>query len=269
MALPLALQLYSLRETAKDDFPGVLQQVAGMGYKGVEFAGLHGHEPAQVAKMVGDLGMQCVSAHMSLPTAENVDQVVADAKALGISFVVAGGGPADYQDEGSVRAIAEKFATAAELLAPHDLLFGIHNHWWEFDHQVGGECPHDMMMAQCGDAFAQLDVCWAAFGGHDPAAVIERNAGRVHLLHVKDSTLEKTDEGRPATPHVAVGSGKVDIPACVEAAQQAGTRWLIVELDSCATDMAEACRQSAQYMIQNDLAEGSGAGGCCSGCCGQ
>jgi len=267
MALPLALQLYSLREDAAEDFPQVLRKTAAMGYKGVEFAGLHGHEPAEVAKMVADLGMECVSAHLGLATKENVNEIVEQAKALGLSYVVSGGGPPDYKDEASIKAIAEKFATSAELLAPHGLAFGIHNHWWEFDHDVAGQCPHDIMMSLCGKAFAQVDVCWAAFGGHDPAAVIERNAGRVQLLHIKDSSLEKNAEGRPATPHVAVGAGKVDIPACVAAGEKAGTKWLIVELDNCATSMEEAVRQSAQYMISNGLAEGTKPGGCscCSG----
>jgi len=256
MALPLGLQLYSLREDAAKDFPTVLKKVADMGYKGVEYAGLQGMAPADVAKIVADLGMQGVSAHMGVATEENVGQIVDEAKALGLSYVVSGGGPPDYADAEAIESIAGKFAKAAELLAPHGLKFGIHNHWWEFDHDVDGTCPHDLMMAQCGTAFAQVDVCWAAFGGHDPAAVIARNAGRVDLLHIKDSSLEKNAEGRPATPHTAVGQGNVDIPACVAAGQPAGSAWLIVELDSCATDMEEAVRQSARYLIDNGLAEG-------------
>lgn len=268
MALPLALQLYSLREDAQQDFIGVLKQVAGMGYKGVEFAGLHGHDPAEIAKIVADLGMVCASAHMGLPTSENVNQIADEAKALGIPFVVSGGGPPNYADADAIQDIAEKFATAAALLEPHGLKFGIHNHWWEFDHEVDGQCPHDLMMAQAGTAFAQVDICWVAFGGDDPVDAIARNAGRVDLIHVKDSTLEKNAEGRPATPHVAVGEGNVDVPACIAAAEAAGSQWAIVELDSCGTDMEEACRKSAVYLLSNGLAEGTsccGGSSCCSG----
>ena len=265
MALPLALQLYSLREDAQGDLVGVLKRVAAMGYKGVEFAGLHGNDPAEIAQVVADLGMVCVSAHMGVPTQETVGETVEEAQALGIGYVVAGGGPPDYASADTIQAIAERFAAAAELLAPHGLKFGIHNHWWEFDHDVDGQCPHDLMMAQAGEAFAQVDICWAAFGGHDPAAVIARNAGRVDLLHVKDSSLEKNAEGRPATPHVAVGEGAVDIAASIAAAEKAGTAWAIVELDNCATDMEEAVRQSARFLIDSGLCEGNTP---CCGCCG-
>ncbi|MFW6164494.1 MAG: sugar phosphate isomerase/epimerase family protein [Planctomycetota bacterium] len=266
MALPLALQLYSLREDAKEDFFGVLERVAAMGYRGVEFAGLFDNDPAKVAQAVADLGMTAVSAHMGVPTRDSLGETVDTAKALGIDYVVGGGGPPDYADAESIQAIAERFAGAAELLEPHGLRFGIHNHWWEFDHDVDGQCPHDLMMARAGKAFAQVDICWAAFGGHDPAAVIARHAGRVDLLHVKDSSLEKNDEGRPATPHVAVGEGAVDIAASIAAAEQAGTAWAIVELDNCATDMEEAVRKSAAYLMSHDLAEGNPPScGCCGG----
>jgi sugar phosphate isomerase/epimerase len=257
MALPLGLQLYSLREDAAKDFPTVLQKVAKMGYKGVEFAGLHGRKPAELAKMVKDLGMVCVSSHLPLPTKENVNQVVDDAKALGIEYIVTGGGPDNFKDKASIQAISEKFAAAAELVAPHGMLVGIHNHWWEFDHKVGGRLPHSIMMSLCGKAFAQLDIYWARFGGSDPAKVLKNLSGRVQLLHVKDGTLEKNDKGGPCTPHTAVGKGKVDVPAAVKAAEKAETKWLLVELDSCATNMEEAVRDSARYLIGNGLAEGT------------
>jgi len=269
MPLPLAVQLYSLREEAEQDFAKVLMQVAAMGYKGVEFAGLHGLEPAAVAAMVADLGMVCASAHMGVATPETVNQIVDEAKALGLSHICSGGGPDNFKDMDSIKEISAGFAQAADLLAEHGIRFGIHNHWWEFDHQVEGRCPHDIMMELSGDAFAQVDVCWAAFGGDDPVRVIEANPGRVDLLHIKDHMLDKNDEGRPASDHLAVGTGKVDIPACVAAGEAAGSKWHIVELDSCATSMGQAVALSAMYMIQNGLAEGNTPGCCCAdgGCC--
>ena len=266
MAIPLALQLYSLREDAAKDFPLVLEKTAAMGYKGVEYAGFHDHDLAEVAKMVADLGMVGVSAHLSVVTSENVNEIVDQAKTLGLSYVVSGGGPPDYADADAVKKIAAKFATAAELLEPHGLKFGIHNHWWEFSQKVDGKPAHDLMMTQSGKAFAQIDICWVAFGGDDPADAVARNAGRVDLLHVKDSSLAKNDEGRPATPHTAVGDGNVDVPAAIAAAEKAGTAWAIVELDSCGTSMEEAVRKSAIYLMANGLAEGTKPCGGCS-CC--
>ena len=269
MPLPLALQLYSLREDAAEDFPLVLRKVAAMGYAGVEYAGLHGHDPAAVGKLVNDLGMVSASAHMPLADAGNVNEIVDTAQALGMSYVVGGGGPPDVASADTIKALADRFNAAADLLAPHGIRLGTHNHWWEFDHQVDGKCPHDVFMALAPSIFAQVDVYWARFGGDDPVKVIERNAGRVDLLHIKDGTLEKTDEGRPATPHTAVGAGKIDTPAVVAAGEACGAQWLIVELDNCATNMEEAVRQSAAYMLENGLALSSAGCGGCGKCCGR
>ena len=41
---PVALQLYSVREDMEADFAGTLQKVKEIGYDGVEFAGLFGHD---------------------------------------------------------------------------------------------------------------------------------------------------------------------------------------------------------------------------------
>ena len=43
MALPIALQVYSVRDFASEDFKGTMEKVKAMGYDGVELAGLYGH----------------------------------------------------------------------------------------------------------------------------------------------------------------------------------------------------------------------------------
>jgi sugar phosphate isomerase/epimerase len=56
---------------------------------------------------------------------------------------------------------------------------------------------------------------------------------------------------------VAVGSGSNNIKEIVAAADENVTRWLVVELDRCDTDMFEAIEQSYKYMISNKLASGN------------
>jgi len=199
---------------------------------------------------------------MPCPDKDNVNQVVDEAKALGIGYIVTGGWIDHYKDYASILSFAAKVEAGAELVAPHGLQVGIHNHWCEFDHQVESKLPHAIFMSLTRKAFAQLDIYWAQFGGTDPAKYLAKLKGRVPLLHVKDGTLEKNDKGGPCTPHTAVGAGKINTPAAVRAAEKAGTKWLLVELDNCATDMEQAVRDSAKFLISKGLAEGSG--GCCS-----
>ncbi|HUU34446.1 MAG TPA: hypothetical protein VMW48_10300, partial [Vicinamibacterales bacterium] len=73
---PIALQLYTLREIAAKDFIGVLEQVAEIGYAGVEPAGLQGHKAGDIRRVLDDLGLVCPSAHMPLATRDNLGEIV-------------------------------------------------------------------------------------------------------------------------------------------------------------------------------------------------
>ncbi len=48
MALPIALQLYSVRNEMEKDFKETQLKVKELGYDGVEFAGLFGYDAANV-----------------------------------------------------------------------------------------------------------------------------------------------------------------------------------------------------------------------------
>ena len=66
--IPIALQLYSIREDCARDLPGALKAVAGMGYEGVEFAGYHDRAAGELRQMCDDLGLKIVGTHIGLDT---------------------------------------------------------------------------------------------------------------------------------------------------------------------------------------------------------
>jgi len=255
---PIALQLYTLRQEAAQDFPGVLRTVAEIGYKGVEFAGLYGHDPSEVAKLIKDLGLRVSSSHTSLPTKENVQQIVDTEMILGNKRVISGFGANQFKTLDGCKAAADAFNQAAELLKPHGMTFGFHNHWGEFA-ALDGKYAYDILMAETRDVFSELDVYWTAWGKACPVDMLKKYGARIPLLHLKDGMLEQPH------PHTAVGSGKMDIPAIVAAADPNIAEWMIVELDECATDMTEAVRQSYKYLVSNNLAAGNKCTCCCGG----
>jgi sugar phosphate isomerase/epimerase len=87
---PISVQLYSLRDRTTTDFAGVLKDLADFGYAGVETAGLAGKTAKEVRQMVDDLGLVVSSAHIGLPTKENLGEIVDTAKTLGCSQVISG-----------------------------------------------------------------------------------------------------------------------------------------------------------------------------------
>ncbi len=251
MPKPISVQLYTLRAEAAQDFPAVLRAVAETGYAGVEFAGLHGHSPQQIRAIIDDLGLVTSSSHTGLPTQESVNQIVETEQALGNTRVISGFGPNDFKTMDDCKRSAERFQTAAELVKPHGMTFGMHNHWWEFQTVDDQRLIYDAVLEAAPDIFSELDVYWAAFAGQDAAAAVAAHTARLPILHIKDGMLEKDGA------MTAVGGGKLDMPAIIGAADPSVLEWLVVELDKCDTDMMEAVRQSYTYLTGQGLAAGS------------
>lgn len=250
---PIAIQLYTLRKDVYpggDDLAGVLWTVAEIGYKGVEFAGLHGADPKEIAKILSDLGLAVAGSHTGIPTPENVAQIADTELALGNKKAIGGFGGDLLKTVDGCKEAAEKLQQAIELLKPYGMMLGIHNHWWEFE-PVEGTYPYDIIMQEAPDIFSELDVYWAAWGKVNPIDVLRKYGPRIPLFHIKDGMLQQ------AHPHLAVGSGVLDMPAIIGAANPDVTEWLIVELDAFDGDMLEAVKESYRYLVSNGLAAGN------------
>lgn len=82
-----------------------------------------------------------------------------------------------------------------------------------------------------GEIKLELDTYWRAnFGAENPVDIIKKYSNRIVLVHIKDGLFESN------VPDVALGEGKMDIPAVVTALPEAG-RTLVIEFDKCGTDI--------------------------------
>jgi sugar phosphate isomerase/epimerase len=239
---------------ANQDFMGTLKKVADIGYKGVEVDTLRGFPATEVRRMLDDLGMVASSAHVRLPTSANLQETVDTAKTVGYDTVIVNSGPGDFATMDAIKARSNQLREAIELLKPRGLHLGYHNHWYEFD-IVDGRYGIDWLLEMTPGLESQVDVYWAAnFGNVGSAKVaefIEKHRSRITFLHLKDGPLVKGE------PMVAVGSGKMNIPACVFAADPKVLKWVVVELDACATDMLKAVENSYRFITDSGLAEGN------------
>lgn len=249
MPIPIAIQLYSVRDLQEKDFDGVLKQIAGIGYVGVETAGFPGTTPAKAAKLCKELELTITSAHAGLPIGGDKNNVLDLAKTLGIKRLVSGKGPDDFKTVDLIKRTCDQFNEAGRVCAENGMTFSIHNHWWEFEKLDGKPVYKYMLDYLDKSVLFEIDVYWVQTGGGNPAAVIKEIGKRAPLLHIKDGPCVQGQH------HTAVGDGKVDMASIAKAAAGTG-EWMIVELDSCATDMMEAVRKSYQYLIGKGLARG-------------
>ena len=249
--IPIALQLYSLREAAALDFRSVLERVARAGFVGVEYANLLGHDPRTVRGWTQDVGLVGVSAHRPLPIGDAMNEILDEMSELGIdTLVVPWAPPERFADLASIRGLGDDLLLAQQNAAARGIAVGYHNHEFELARVIDGRTGLEHLFDLVGaSVFAEVDVYWARVGGIDPAELITRMGPLVRLLHIKDGPADvKT------SPHVAVGSGTIDFHAI--AAASSHVAWDIVELDACATDMFEAVEASQRWLVGQGLARG-------------
>ena len=226
-----AIQLYTLRDLTAKDFAGTMKQVAALGYKYVEMAGYGDLGNAQSAKQALDAaGLTPTSGHWSIDQLEtNIEQVMADAEALGIDTVVCPYLPEDRrQDAKGYEATAKVLDTAGQHLHQKGMILAYHNHAFEFqkfDGKYGLDILYDNTARHL--VVAEIDVYWVKDGGEDPAAYIDKLADRVRLLHLKDMAMN--GEEKRFAP---VGAGIIDFKSILEAAEKHQIQWGIVEQDN-------------------------------------
>ena len=71
----------------------------------------------------------------------------------------------------------------------------------------------------------EVDLYWVYKAGTDPLRFVEKNAGRISLVHLKDSTPA------PAKNMADVGAGVIEFGKILSAAQRAGVKYAYVERD--------------------------------------
>jgi sugar phosphate isomerase/epimerase len=226
-AIPVGLELYSVRDALKEDPEGTVRAVAQMGYQAVEFYSPYFEwtdaQAKQMRKLMDNLGIRCYSTH------NNGDYFGADKIArvrdlnliLGCKYVVlAWTDPkaADPKSGGDAwKAVADRLNAAAETLEPSGLKPGYHNHQAEFM-GAPGHCPIDIIAKNTkSSVMLQLDVGTCVEAGSDPVAWIRANPGRIRSIHCKDWS---PDPGKGYK--VLFGEGVTDWKGIFRAAENGG-----------------------------------------------
>lgn len=247
---PIAVQMYTVREAAAQDFPGAIRRVAQIGYSGIELAGIFGFNPNILAQTLKELNLTCTSAHVPLPELrEDLANQINIYKTVGAKFLICPWLPPEERgDATGYAALAKELNEFGAQCKENGLQFCYHHHDFELE-RFNGRYGLDILLEETDPENVQLeaDTYWLEFAGEDPAAYIRRWPERVPLLHLKDMAATKERS------FAEVGSGTLNWPAIFEAAETGKTQWYIVEQDVCPDDPFESLQISFNN-LQNLLA---------------
>lgn len=194
-AIPIGLEMYSVRESLKKDPVVTVRAVAEMGYQGLEFYAPYfdWSETAakQMRKLLDELAIRCFSTHNDSAyfAADKIQRAADLNHILGSKYMIMASSEPKPGEDGW-KEVADTLNKSAETLAPSGLKVGYHNHQPEFA-GAPGQRPIEIIAKNTKPSVVlQLDVGTCLASGADPVAWIRSNPGRIRSIHCKDWSPE-------------------------------------------------------------------------------
>lgn len=227
--IPIALQLYSVRDVAGKDFEGALKQVAEMGFEGVEFAGYgkYGKDPEGLRKLLDDLKLKAAGTHIGAGSfaGDALKKTIDFHKTIGCKFLIVPGDGRYTKSDATNKEYAEFMTKAAEALKAEGLFTGHHNHTQEFAiEKESGKSYFDLFAERTSkDVVIQQDMGHTMAAKVDPTAIVKKYSGRVKTTHIKNRPSKESGK-KPF-----VGEDNFDWKAYATACYENGTEWFTLE----------------------------------------
>lgn len=240
-ALPApGVQLFTFYNVLDADVEGTLKNAAATGIKNIESAfskkgDYYGLPAKQFSALLNDLGMQWRSHHVfgmpfktpppNMPPfknlQENMNEILEDASAGGLKYLVAAHLPIGNSDE--VKASLDILNKSAEACQKAGIQLIYHNEPADFNN-IDGKTPYEVFLKQTSATALkfELDVAWAVKAGQDPVQLIEQHPGRFPLWHVKDLTKDYSTV-------LPVGEGVLDYKKYFSHAAKGGLEYYFLE----------------------------------------
>ncbi len=217
--IPVALQLWSVREDMKRDFAATAAEVAKIGYAGVELAGYGNLDAKGAQAALAAAGLRVAGMHVGIAALRaDPEKVIGEALAFGSRHLTVPFWPPDqFVTIAAVEKIAEELNAIGAKLRASGLQLSYHNHAGEFK-LLEGRPVFDWLLgaAEPRNLGAELDVYWSHVAGCAPEKFLRDHGARVKLIHLKDET--------------ELGGGPVDFAPVFAAAENVGAvEWFIVE----------------------------------------
>ncbi len=292
----VAVQLYSIRgyiggkkdkKTKKAISQGVgldraLEEVAALGYAGVEFAGYYqyGRDPKGLAKALANAGLKVCGTHVGNNAygfdtkkwtydPEVLKRTCDFNMAYGNDLVICPGGgnfppgctwstgqggevtkPSKEIDE-FTKKLAEFYNKAAADAAKLGCRIGLHNHTWEHGVKMtDGTSFWDYFFSNTDKAVCiEQDVGWTTCAGVDPCETYAKYPHRSPTLHAKENGMGKGVKefdailGQPGRP----GAKGVEWDRLFPVTDADGVKWYVVECER-HDDSLMAIRESFNFL---------------------
>jgi sugar phosphate isomerase/epimerase len=246
---------FTFRNQFAEDVPGTLDMIKEMGITNIEFSNLFGKTALEMRVLLDERGMVCTSYGVGYDRlVSDIENVATEALILGAKYVRVAWIPHEPRGEFSLEAAqkaVEDFNTAGKYLREQELYFCYHNHGFEFRPHGDGTL-FDYIVQNTNPEYVsfEMDILWTVHPGADPVALLEKYPERFRLMHLKDlkkGVVGDFSGGTPKENDVVLGTGQIDIPAVLRAAQNTNIEYFYIEDES--PDVIERVPVSRAYIM--------------------
>jgi sugar phosphate isomerase/epimerase len=249
--IPLALQMYTLRDLAAKDLAGTYKEAAKIGYGAVE-TGLAPNIPAaDLKRILDDCGLKLCGLHVPIELLEQqLFKVIPYARTLGIKYLICPWLPENRRkDAAGWQLLAKIMTSIATAMKSDGLQLCYHNHSFEFQ-KFDGKYGLDIFYENSDPnlVLAEIDTYWVQHGGEDPAQFLRKYPNRCPLIHLKDMLADAQKS------FAEVGAGILNWPEIFKACEAVGAQWYIVEQDRCQRPPLESVRMSFENLKRMGIA---------------
>lgn len=254
----IGAQGFTIRNFAQNeaDFRVTAKKLHDIGFKTLQVSGFGDIDPHIIREICDENDLRIMVTHTNPKLIlEETEKVIENHRIFGAKHIGIGMMPPKYWKspdklEASLegmRSFLSDFSAAADKIHDAGMKLHYHNHGMEFE-RFDGKCLIDYMAEETDPekwGFI-LDVYWTQFGGRSPQRQIERLAGRIDVIHFKDMKMNGHEQR-----FAAVMDGNLDFDAILEACQETGIRYAMIEQDDCyGLDPFDELALSAKNLIE-------------------
>jgi sugar phosphate isomerase/epimerase len=231
LGLPIGSQTYPHRAILKQDFPGLMKLLAGLGIERIELCSPFGYDEfagltngVDVKRILADNGLKCESGHFGMKELRQAQaKSIAWAKDIGISQMITatlGAGNTPTMDV--VKRAADEYNKIAAVAANAGIQQGLHNEGFEVS-MVEGRRTYDVLFELLDPKLVKFQFQMSTIrNGFDAAEYFTRYPDRFFSMHLQDWDAE-------TRTNAAVGKGSIDWKKVFTAARIGGVRNYFIE----------------------------------------
>lgn len=247
----LGLQLYTIRDFMgnEEDIRESFQKMRKYGYTQAQTAGC-AIPYADFGRIAKEEGIEIVGTHDNFNMMVNdFEQSLENHKLLGTTNMGTGG--QNYESLDDVKRFIEQANLVGEKAAKNGMKFTYHNHSHEFHKWENGKTTMDMLVEGLdpNNTSFVLDTYWVQHGGADVRYWIEKLAGRIDILHLKDMKRVLTADNSAVHQITEIGDGNLCWELILQSAEKSGVKYYVVEQDiNWKPNCFASIKKSAEYL---------------------